>query len=302
MKKGMLRDYEENLTVRGYKERGIEEKVRDVRKYFEYLTDRKLALDEIGLREAEMYREYLSAKTTDDGKSFYNPKTINRIISHLRLFYRYLVKKKEVLLNPFTGVEKMKVGISVIKNILTIEQMGNLLKGIELKTAGDFKFKVIVELLYATGARISEVEKLKKRDINLKAGYIIIRDDKNRKDRKAPLTDCAIKLLELYLGIIWKKKRGYIFAFGQKRTLNWWVNDGLKKWTKKLKLPKISCHGIRHTIATHLFKAGAGIREVQEYLGHKSIKNTEIYTHVLVEDLKKLIDAKHPREMRGKCL
>ena len=75
---------------------------------------------------------------------------------------------------------------------------------------------------------------------------------------------------------------------------------GLKKWTKKLKLPKISCHGIRHTIATHLFKAGAGIREVQEYLGHKSIKNTEIYTHVLVEDLKKLIEAKHPREMKGK--
>lgn len=294
----IIKDFEESLILRGYKERGIEEKIRSVKKYFKYLEDKNLTLNEIGLREAEMYREYLSVKTTDEGKSYYNPKTINILISHLRFFYRYLVKKGEVLLNPFTGVDNMKVGTHVVKNILTVKQIGKLLRKIEVKTLGDFKFRVIVEVLYATGARISEIEKLKKGDIRVKEGYIIIRDDKNRMDRKVPLTECAVKLLELYMEEVWGNKQGTVFGFGKKRTLNWWVNRQLKIWTEKLNLPKITCHGIRHTIATHLFKSGAGIREVQEYLGHKEIKNTEIYTRVLVDDLKKLIEAKHPREMK----
>ena len=99
---------------------------------------------------------------------------------------------------------------------------------------------------------------------------------------------------------MWCNKDKRVFSHGKMRTLNRWINDRLKRITKKLDLPKITCHSIRHTIATHLFLNGADIREVQEFLGHRRIKNTEVYTHIFPEDLKKVVEASHPREKRIK--
>lgn len=296
--KELLQEYTEYLTLKNYKQRGIEDKVRIAGQFLEYASRQELELNTLCFKHAEAYREDLSLMLNKEGKMRFQPATINGIISSLKLFYSFLIAKGKALSNPFFDVERMKEGYRIPKNILTVEQMEKLLNGIKVTNRQEFKFKVIIELLYSTGARISEIEGLTLNDINLDTGYITIKDDKERQDRKAPLTEYALKLLRLYLKEIYKEDSKTVFPHGKKRTLNRWVNDRLKRIIRDLKLPEITCHGIRHTIATHLFKSGAGIRDVQEFLGHRRIKNTEIYTKVLMEDLKKAVEKNHPREVR----
>jgi len=290
----ILKDYHTYLELKDFKKRGIEDKLRSARYFLEYIENNSIELKDFLRIDAESYREHLATRLTGSGKMRYKAESINGIISGLRLFFKYLVSVNKALKNPFLEVEKMKQSIRLPKNILSIEQMGRLLGSIEVKDRKDFKFKTVVEVLYATGCRISEIEGLIKADIDLEALIITIRDDKDRKDRIAPLSEYAHGLLRLYVKDI--KEGGQVFKHGKPRSLNRFVNDRLKRLSGKLKLPLLTCHGIRHSIATHMLKKGADIREVSEFLGHKRIKNTEVYTHLLNEDLKKVIDELHPRE------
>jgi site-specific recombinase XerD len=301
----LLKDFVEWMKMEGYKERGIEEKERVVKDYLEYAESLNMDIFTAGIREAEAYRESLRVDKNKDGEVRYNPKTINYRIAYLVLFYQYFLLYGKALRNPFKDIDRMKESRNLPKNILLIEEMGKLLENISVKTKDDLKFKTIIELLYSTGARISEIEHLMRDDIHLESGYIVIRDDKERQDRRCPLTEICRELLKIYLklnnysnkGEILAPSEAEVFAHGAKRTLNHWVNDRLKSITKQLKLPEITCHGIRHTIATHLLKKGADLREVQEFLGHKRIKNTEIYTHVFTDDLLEILERTHPREI-----
>ena len=299
--KKLYTDFSKHLEIKGYKKRGIEEKIRRVKEFLAYIEEEQIELRSLRIKEAESYREYLSLLTDDKSKSRYSAGTINSTIAHLRSFFMYLQGLKIVLRNPFMEIEKVKVKYALPRNILSIEEMGKLLDGIEVKSRLDFKFKVVIEILYSTGCRISEIEKLRKKDIDLEEGYIKIIDDKESQDRRCCLTECALKLLKAYIEIegMGNKEEEHIFRHGHSfRGLNSFMNERLKAVTKKLKLPYISSHGIRHSIATHLFKNGADIREVQEFLGHKRIKNTEIYTRLILNDLKNVIEKTHPREVK----
>ena len=296
----LLKEYNDYLTLKGYKIRGIEGKLRNAKYYLIYAQDNSLDIYSVGNRDAEAYRNYLSVLVNESGAPRYNPKTINVSITELRLFYAFLIAKGKSRRNPFLDVDRIKERFTLPKNILKIDQMRHFLENIDVKTKDDFKFKVLIELLYATGARISEVEGLSRKDINLKSGYLKIEDDKERQDRKVILTEYSLELLKMYIKYMWCNKDKRVFAHGKMRTLNRWINNRLKRIGKKLDLPKITCHSIRHTIATHLFLNGADIREVQEFLGHRRIKNTEVYTHIFPEDLKKVVEESHPREKRIK--
>jgi site-specific recombinase XerD len=290
----ILQGYEFYLEIKNYKKRGIEEKLRDARFFFEYIESNNIELKSYARMDCEKYRENLVTDKNKYGKSRYKIETINGIISNLRLFFKYLIEKNIALKNAFSEIEKMKDTDRLPKNILTIEQIGVLLKNIEVKTKDDFMFKVVFEFLYSTGSRISEVENLMKKDIDLKQKIIIIKDDKERQDRISPLTENAAYLLELYL----KKysDNDYVFKRGANRTLNKFMNNRLKRLCSKIGFADFTCHSIRHTIASQMLKKGADIREVQRFLGHRKIKNTEIYTRLETDDLKKIIDEMHPRE------
>ena len=293
-------EYTEWLDAKGYKPRGVDELKRSAKKYFEYVEQSGIDYTRPTIREAETFRENLRLKTTAEGRC-YNTSTVNNTITHLRILYKYLMSAGKVLRNPFFDVERMKESKNLPKNILNIEEMKKLLESIEVKDRDDFKFKVIIELLYATGARISEIENLTRENIDLDEGYITIQDNKERRERICPLTEHSGRLLSLYLRENRTDTllpcRTEVFAHGAKRTLNRWVNDRLKRITIELELPLITCHSIRHTIATHLLKKGADIREVQEFLGHSRIKNTEVYTRIFPDDLRDLLERTHPREM-----
>lgn len=294
--KELLKEFREWLESKGYKPRGIQEIARTARNYFEYAESHDLNVYRAGILDAEGYREHLRLAVNEKGKPRYNPKTINCLLTHLRLIYRYLLITEKATRNPFNDIDKMKESDNLPKNIVSIEEMGKLLKGIEIKDHDDLKFKALVELLYATGARISEIENLRREDICLGEGYIVIYADKEKQDRRSVLTEYSKKVLKLYLKYEKKKGEELVFEHGKKRTLNKWVNHRLRNLTKKLGLPQITCHGIRHSIGTHLLKKGADIREVQEFLGHRNIASTEVYTRILPEDLKNLVEQTHPRE------
>jgi len=291
IEKKVLKKYKTHLESGNYKPRGIEGKLAAARDFLNYLEDSGKDYRVTCIKDSEGYREYLSLLTGKDGSSRYRPATINVVLANLKTFYSYLVSAGDADKNPFASTWRLKEPVRIPKNILSVKEMGKLLSSLKVKE--ELKLKTVIELLYSTGMRISEVENLKLCDINLEGGYITIKDDKNRQDRTAPLCEYTQKVLVLYLRNHNQEKP---FLMGQKRTLNRWINDRLKKKTEELKIPFITCHSIRHTIATHLLSSGAGLREVQEFLGHKKIKNTEVYTRVLTEDLKKVIETNHPRE------
>lgn len=292
----LLADYKIYIELKNFKPRGSEDKLRIARYFFEYIESNSLETKSFNRFDGESYREHLTTSVNSERKLRFKPETINGIISNLRLLFKYLLSVNEAIKNPFLEVEKMKESQRLPKNILTIDETAKLLNSIEVKTKEDFKFKVVVEVLYSTGARISEIENLTKADIDTETGIITIRDDKDRKDRIAPLTEYSLSLLKIYLKGF--KSTDKIFMHGRPRTLNRFINDRLKRLCKKLELSIITCHGIRHTIATQMLKKGADLREVQEFLGHRRIKNTEIYTRLMNEDLKKVIDDLHPRERK----
>jgi site-specific recombinase XerD len=290
----LLEGFKTYLAIKNFKQRGIEGKLRNARYFFEYMESNAMNALSFNVKDAENYRENLSVAKDNEGKPRFNPATINGAISELRLLFKYLISVNVALKNPFANIENMKGSEHLPKNILTIEETGKLLDSIEVKTKEDFKFKVVVEVLYSTGARIAEIENLTKADIDLERGIINIIDDKDRKDRIAPLTEYSVELLRIYLKTF--SRDGKVFMHGRQRTLNRFINDRLKRLTESLEIPLLTCHGIRHTIATQMLKKGADLREIQELLGHKRIKNTEIYTRLMHEDLKKVIDELHPRE------
>lgn len=304
----IIAEYIEWLNAKGYKARGIEELERSAKKFFEYIQTAGIDYTSLTIREAESFRENLRLQITTDGKC-YSTSTVNNTITHLRILYKYLISAGKVMRNPFFDVERMKESRNLPKNILSIEEMKKFLDSIEVNDIHDFKFKVIIELLYATGSRISEIENLTRENINLDEGYITIQDNKEKRERICPLTEYSSRLLNLYLreNNINTRSPSHaeelvpsgveVFAHGAKRTLNRWMNDRLKRITRELELPLITCHSIRHTIATHLLKKGADIREVQEFLGHSRIKNTEVYTRIFPDDLRDLLERTHPREM-----
>ncbi|MCK5666948.1 MAG: tyrosine-type recombinase/integrase, partial [Thiotrichaceae bacterium] len=281
------------LTFKGYKPRGIEGKLCTIKQYLLYTEQEAIDMYHASVRTAEGYKEYL--RTLDEkGKAKYQPQTINHKISNLRIFYDFLRYKGRVCTNIFTSIDLMKKGVYLPKNILSIEQMGQLLEAIRVTDVQSFTFKLMVELLYATGCRIGEIANIQVCDIDRENRSLLIKEDKTDQERMLPLSEYVLDLVKLYIENV--KRSGYLFYFDNPRTIVWWINWRLEKLCKKLEFSRISSHCIRHSVATHLLKSGADIREVQEFLGHKDITSTEIYTRIFPEDLKRVVDQKHPRE------
>jgi integrase/recombinase XerC len=281
----LVDSYRAHLVARNYKPRGIAEKLRAVR----LLLANTIDLACFGVRDAEAWRESLSLGATEDATPRFHPRTVNAQLAHLRHFFAWCVAAGMARQNPFTVVDNMKQGRKLPANIYTIDEMGRLLQGL---VASDPMLRVAVEMLYATGMRVSELETLERSDIDLAACRVVVRDDKDRRDRSLPLTECAGRLLGRYLERVTSCRP---FARAGNRSLDAWLNYHLRRVCKSLKLPRISAHGFRHAVATHLLKKGASIREVQEYLGHRRIRNTETYTRVTTEDVRHVIERFHPR-------
>jgi len=226
--------------------------------------------------------------------------SINRSLAALRGFYKYLLAEDIIDENPVASIELAKVWMH-LPDTLGREEMALLLRQPGTKTPLAMRDTAMLELLYATGIRVSELVSLKMGNINWQAGYLIV-VGKGSKERIVPIGQTALDCLNRYAAEARKKLAGgravntlFLNRSGEGLTRQgfWKI---VKKYVRKAGLDKkVYPHTFRHSFATHLLEGGADLRSVQVMLGHADISTTQIYTHVTRERLKEIHRKYHPR-------
>lgn len=283
----------EFLTVeKGLAENTVISYSRDLKKFISFLREKKI--------------DYLKTKEEDiikfihrQSRSGLSSRSMARIISSIRAFYRFLVLDNAVKKSPVENISSPKTWISLPK-VLKISEVERLLKLPDEKKVHGIRDKSMMELLYATGLRVSELIKLKLDAPNIEDGFLICKG-KGGKERIVPMGGSAVLALRKYLSIsrpkLLKGESVFLFLSQQGRPFTrqgFWKR--LKKYAQKAGLEeKVSPHILRHSFATHLLERGADLRSVQSMLGHSQITTTQIYTHVSRKRLRQVYDKYHPR-------
>lgn len=236
----------------------------------------------------------------------YKKTTIARKIASLRTFYKYLYRERKVDFNPATNLTTPKRPKSLPK-FLTPEEIEKILNNVKIETPAGYRNRAILELLWATGMRVSELSGLNFGDLNLENNEIRV-FGKGAKERIILVSNRAKNYLERYIEgartLVAKDYRleeptestpVFINQTGY-RLQTGWIRKIIREIVEKIELPKkVSPHVFRHSFATHLIENGADLRIVQELLGHASISNTQIYTHVSMQHMKDVYNEAHPR-------
>ena len=277
------------LIDRGYSNNTIESYRRDLEKFLEFNKNKDI--NNISNEDLKKYIKHLNNENL-------NEKSIARNISSLKSFYKFLVINKYIDNNVSDVLYLPKVKKS-LPNILTEDE---ILKLLDIKLIDNFSYrnKAMLELMYATGLRVSELINLKLQDIDLNQD-IIRTFGKGSKERVIPIGDYAREYLEKYIleyrGSMLKKEISeYLFLNNHGKQM---TRQGFFKLIKKIAKEKrinkeLSPHTLRHSFASHLLKYGADLRTIQELLGHSDISTTQIYTHITNEELKKNYNEFHP--------
>jgi len=249
-------------------------------------------------------RKYLSFLHRKNKKS-----SIARKISTLRSFFKYLVKEQVISLNPAKTVSTPKVE-KTLPTALTVDEAFRLMESpqsVSVKSSDrseerGLRDRAILELLYSSGLRVSELVGLNSNQLDLDLGIVRVMG-KGRKERIVPVGMKAIEALKAYFeerGMLKEEEPVFINSSGGRLTARS-VGRLIKKYTRHSGIfRKVSPHSLRHTFATHLLDAGADIREIQEMLGHSSLSTTQRYTHVSMGKLMEVYDKAHPRSFRNK--
>ena len=248
-------------------------------------------------------RKYLSFLHRKNRKS-----SIARKISTLRSFYKYLVREQVISSNPAKSVSTPKVE-KTLPTTLTVDEAFRLMESprtVSEKSSGRSRSKVlrdqaILELLYSSGLRVSELVGLNSNQLDLDLGIVKVMG-KGRKERIVPVGTKATEVLAAYLKereILGGDEPIFVNAFGGRLTARS-VGRLMKRYSRHSGIfRKVSPHSLRHSFATHLLDAGADIREIQEMLGHSSLSTTQRYTHISAGKLMEVYDKAHPRSFRN---
>lgn len=229
-----------------------------------------------------------------------NTKSIVRDLVAIRAFFRFLIQEGILESNPVEELESPKVA-RTLPEILTLKEIEQILEQPNLQTPLGIRDRAMLETLYATGMRVSELTQLPTHQVNLEGGYVLVYG-KGSKERIIPFGGEAMKWVSAYLKTarrILSKGKESPFLFvnrsgkGMTRQRFW---KSLKEYARRAGLRKrITPHLLRHSFASHLLERGADLRSVQMMLGHVDISTTQIYTHVAGERLKKIHKQYHPR-------
>lgn len=250
----------------------------------------------------------LCAATSADIESWFaarheesRPATANRRLAALRRFYAWALREKRAAADPCLALEAAKQPLRVPKT-LSEAQVEALLGAPDLDTARGLRDRAMLELLYATGLRVSELVSLKTLDVSMSDGVVRVVQGKGGKDRLVPLGAEAAHWLQRYLAqarpaLAGARASDALFVTARAQAMSrqafWQL---VKKYARRAGvLAPLSPHVLRHAFATHLLNHGADLRVVQLLLGHADISTTQIYTHVARERLKSLHAAHHPR-------
>jgi integrase/recombinase XerD len=295
--KKLIHEFINYLSVeRGLAMNTLESYGRDLRQYSEFLEAEDEVegdLDTVSRTTIVNYLMYLQSQ----GKA---TATIARRLAALKAFYQFLVRENRIPADPTANLESPKLEKRLPK-VLTVSEVERLLGQPDPAQAAGIRDRAMLELLYATGIRVSELVSLDEPDVNLDMGYIKC-SGKGSKERIVPLGSLAIQscrdyLLAARLRLVRDRDEKALFVnhHGHRLTRQgfWKI---VKKYADDAKIDKeITPHTLRHSFATHLLENGADLRSVQEMLGHADISTTQIYTQVTKGRLKEVYAKAHPR-------
>ena len=264
--------------------------MRDLKQFASYIAERQLELTEVTQERISTYLDYLSGQ----GKS---PATVSRSLASIKGCYHHLLDQGVVEENPAIHVAAVKAE-KKLPQVLTGKEVERLLAQPKCTDMKGYRDKAMLELLYATGMRVSELINLKITDVNLTMNYILCRDVS--KERVIPIENVAKMALENYIKSVRESiSHGSMFLFtnmkGQPMTRQgFWKL--IKAYAAKAGIDKdITPHMIRHSFASHLVSNGADLKAVQEMLGHSDISTTQIYLRSRQSKLKEEYEKAHPR-------
>ena len=221
-------------------------------------------------------------------------KSMARKLAALRSFFKFLCHKEIIRNNPVQRVASPKLGRK-LPHFLYLDQIEKLLGVLEEKDLLGCRDKVILELLYGSGLRVSELVGLNRQNLDLDSGLIRVLG-KGSKERVVPVTSYAIQAIKTYLRMRADHNQALLLNYQGSRLSERSVRRILDKLVAKISLDQhINPHMLRHSFATHLLDGGADLRSVQELLGHKKLSSTQIYTHLTRERLKEVFTQAHPR-------
>jgi len=233
----------------------------------------------------------------------YSKSTIARKLATLRSFYKFLIKRNRTSSNPVTAIRTPKQE-KKLPRFLEYEEVKKLLETPPMDDWLGARDRAILETLYSTGMRVSELVALNMNDIDFLGEVVHIRG-KGKKERIAPISSSALRIIQHYLEMRNKKAQNnsnfdskvlFVNKHGQRLS----ARSVRRKMDKYLKMAgldsSISPHTLRHSFATHMLNNGADLRSVQELLGHQSLSTTQIYTHLTTRKLKQVYQNAHPRE------
>lgn len=288
---------------------GFESLAGRARRLLAWFDKEDIDLFEVGIQEALHYQRWLSEHVDDAGQA-YATGTIHNYLKTARRFFDHLVRTERVKSNPFLELRYPRLSGHLSRNFLSEAQMGRLLAELQKFDEGATRYErerryrvhVLSEFLYATGLRIAEASSLTEVDVDLEARRVYLKEGKGGVPRTAFLTGYAAEVLALYLesGASASRHRsmrrlGHTLFGANKGRVAAVANAELKKLCTRLELPVITTHGFRHSLGTHLLRSGCDLRHIQAILGHEALSTTQVYTHVDKDDLKRSLDAHHPR-------
>ena len=298
----LIRDFAEHLrhernlsphTLRNYQS--------DLAQLLAFLQERQRCLDahgQVDVSKIDVHdvRAFLASLADGRKKS-----SLGRKVAALRVFFRFLVTKGIVAKDPLARIQSPKQEKS-LPRFLSVDDMFQLLGGVEIKKSLDVRDRAVLEVLYSTGIRVSELVGLNWIDVDTTSGIIRVLG-KGAKERIVPIGQVALTALAAYAAEQRKQFQAeckgdtavILNSRGQRITTRS-IARIVEKYMKLVGLPiKMGPHGLRHSFATHLLNGGADLRVIQELLGHTSLSTTQKYTHVNLDQLTAIYDKAHPR-------
>lgn len=271
-----------------------------------YMRDLRLLMKSLQLKADEellqVSRQQLIAylvRLKQEGRA---SSTVARKLASIKAFYRFLTAERYIRRNPAEVLEAASRGLHLPK-VLSVQEVERLLDEPNLGTLDGYRDKTMLELLYATGMRVSELVNVPMKNVDMKMQYVIVMG-KGSKERMLPLGRTALHYLEHYLSVVRPQllhgkpdaaAELFVTGWGGPMTRERFY-EIIVAYGKSAGISKrVTPHMLRHSFATHLLNNGTDLRIVQELLGHADISTTQIYTHLDVERLREVYDKTHPR-------
>ncbi len=278
-------------TEKGYSEHTLKNYAIDLREFFLFLGER--ALEAVTYLEVRAFLAVLKDKN-------YSKSTIARKLACIRSCFKYLAREKVIQHNPAAGIQTPKRD-KKLPDFLNQEEMISLLDAPASGSWEERRDKAILEMLYSSGLRVSELVGLNHEDVDLTGNVLRVRG-KGKKERMVPIGRVAAQSLKDYFSAKPPRDAGDSLekpVFKNRlggRLTDRSVRRMILKYTRRIAMVKdVSPHMLRHSFATHMLDRGADLRSVQELLGHENLSTTQIYTHVTTKRLKEAYAAAHPR-------